>query len=285
MAAVDIGTNSTRLLIADQDGNALLRRTVVTGLGRRVAETGRLHAEGRAVTLETLERYRELIGDHDVTIARAVATAVGRNASDVGAFLDDAADALGVRPEVITGEEEAALSFAGAVSDLGPGDWTVVDIGGGSTEIVTKAGGHSYEIGSVKLTDRHLVARPVELERLEAARLTVRNHLGSRQTDRSEIVGVAGTWTSLAGLSLGRYDPDEVHHYRLTRQDVTRWIDRLSQLSVEETAALPGFDPARAPVILGGTIVAEQVMIGLGAEACLVSERDLLDGIVIGLRR
>src|SRR5690606_32826402 len=161
--AVDIGTNSTRLLIADQDGNALLRRTVVTGLGRRVAETGRLHAEGRAVTLETVERYRELIGDHDVTIARAVATAGGRNASDVGAFLDDAADALGVRPEVITGEEEAALSFAGAVSDLGPGDWTVVDIGGGSTEIVTKAGGHSYEIGSVKLTDRHLVARPVEL--------------------------------------------------------------------------------------------------------------------------
>ena len=98
-------------------------------------------------------------------------------------------------------------------------------------------------------------------------------------------MGVAGTWTSLAGLSLGRYDPDEVHHFRLTRVDVTGWIERLAQLSIEQTAALPGFEPARAPVILGGSIVAEQVMEELDAQVCLVSERDILDGIVIRLRR
>lgn len=281
-AAVDLGTNSTRLLIG---GETPVRRTVVTGLGRGLAETGRLSPAGRAATLDTLATYRDLMEEAGVDRVRAVMTAVGRRATDTAGFLGAAEAALGFRPEVISGDEEAALSYRGAVGDLDGEAWTVVDIGGGSTEIVSVDGGVSYDVGSVVTTDRYLRARPASLEDVSAAREWAASVMDGQSRAKAGVVGVAGTWTSLAGITLGvdPYDPDRVHHSTLDRATLEAWIDRLALMSLEDTARLPGLDPARAPVILGGTVVAATVVAMLGAEEVVVSEHDLLDGILTTL--
>lgn len=282
-AAIDIGTNSIRLLIADESGD-VVRRAVVTGLGRGVGTTGRMDPDGRDRTLEVLQSYRADMDYADVEKARAVVTAVGRNASDAADFVADARRVLGFAPEVIGGDEEAALSYRGAVAELAAGDWTVVDIGGGSTEVVGARSAVSYEIGSVALTDRYLAERPVPDEGLEAARARASAVLALSPAPGG-VVGVAGTWTSLAAMTM-RLDPprpDLVHLSWITLATVGEWVERLRRMSVAETAALPGLDPARAPVILGGTIVAETALTALGVGASLVSEHDLLDGILAGL--
>lgn len=283
-AAIDIGTNSVRLLIGEEKGD-VLRRTVVTGLGRGIGHTGRVSPEGMTHTLEVLGSYRRDLEEADVTRARAVLTAVGRNASDVERFRVEAARVLGFAPEVISGDEEAALSYRGAVADLEGEGFTVVDIGGGSTEVVRSDSAVSYEIGSVALTDRYLRERPVPETDVARAR-----ELASSVLDLAPAVGgtvgVAGTWTSLAAMAmrLEPYRPELVHHSTITAEAVGDWVERLRHMSVEETARLPGLDPARAPVILGGSIVAEATLRSLQAEECLVSEHDLLDGILAELR-
>jgi exopolyphosphatase / guanosine-5'-triphosphate,3'-diphosphate pyrophosphatase len=282
-AAIDIGTNSVRLLVVDEHGADLTRRSEVTGLGRGLSASGRLNAEGRSATLEVLGAYAEAMAGLQVERQRAVMTAAGRNATDTTDFLTDAAEVLGFPIDVIPGEEEAALSYAGAASDLPGDDPVVVDIGGGSTEIVTAGGGRSFEIGSVRLTDQHLADRPVPDQTLADARATVRDVLAPVTPTSQPVVGVAGTWTTLAAIEHGVCAPDLIHHSRLSVPVLGRWIDRLSTLSVVETARLPGIEPRRAPVILGGAIVAEQVLGVLDARDCLVSERDLLDGIVAAL--
>lgn len=283
-AAIDIGTNSVRLLVVDEHGVDLTRRTEVTGLGRGLATSGRLHPEGWTATMEVLGSYGDAIAEMGAESRRAVMTAAGRNATDTGDFLDEASRILGFPIDVIPGEEEAALSYAGAASDLPADDpVVVVDIGGGSTEVVTAGGGRSFEIGSVRLTDQHLADRPVSDQTLADARATVRDVLAPVRPTSRPVVGVAGTWTTLAAIELGVYDPDVIHHSRLTAPILGSWIDRLVTLSVDETARLPGIEPRRAPVILGGAIVAEQVLAALDARDCLVSERDLLDGIVARL--
>lgn len=282
-AAIDIGTNSVRLLIGDGRSD-VARRTVVTGLGKGMGGTGRLSEAGSAATLEVLASYRDDMDRAGVERARAVMTAVGRNASDTGGFLDDAASALGLRPEVISGEEEAALSYRGAVADLSAGEWTVVDIGGGSTEVVGPASAVSHEIGSVALTDRCLEERPVSDADLAEARRLAAAAVDTHPAPDG-VVGVAGTWTSLAAMSqqLDPYDSERVHHFRLSRPAIRDWVDRLRDMSLADTARLPGLDPARAPVILGGSVVAETVLTALAADECLVSERDLLDGVLASL--
>lgn len=283
-AAIDIGTNSVRLLVGDETGE-VLRRTVVTGLGRATQQTGKVSEEGRARTIEVLGSYHRDMEATGVEQVRAVMTAVGRNASDVDPFREEARGVLGVAPEVISGEEEARLSYRGAVAHLEGQGWTVVDIGGGSTEIVTVDSAVSYEIGSVGLTDRHLGERPVADADLAAARRHAEAVLAPCGPAPGGLVGVAGTWTSLAAMNLRLrpYRPELVHHSRLAAPTVEQWVERLRRLPVEETARLPGLDPARAPVILGGAIVAASVMAALEAEACLVSEHDLLDGMLAGL--
>ncbi|SRR5690554_213739 len=283
VAAVDIGTNSTRLLVVDHDGRDLARRTVITGLGRGMHHTGRLSPEGRRDTIAALRDYRRELERAEVEVVRAVITAVGRSISDIQPFLAEAGDALGTQPEVISGDEEARLSYRGAVSELGGGDWTVVDIGGGSTEIVTESAARSADVGSVRLTDLYLESRPAPAAAVDEARRHARRMLDTDPAPGAA-VGVAGTWTTLAAVTLERYDPEEVHHSTLDRATVSDWVERLSALTVEDTAALPGIEPRRAPVILGGSIVAEQVMEVLGVDRCVVSERDLLDGIAAGLR-
>jgi len=283
MAAIDVGTNSTRLLIQSQ-GADILRRSVVTGLGRGVSGTGEIGATGWRDTLEALVSYRRAMDEANVKEARAVITAVGRDAANTGAFVAEASEILGLPLGVVTGAEEAALSLAGATADLAGSDWTVVDIGGGSTEIIGFAGGASFGVGSVKLTDRYLEERPVDDAALRAAGDRASSVLGLHEPAPGGVVGVAGTWTSLAAMTMSS-DAEEVsvHHMTLEASDVRGWIVRLARLSVEETARLPGLDPARAPVILGGAIVASAALEALGADSCLVSERDLLDGVVVGL--
>lgn len=278
--AIDIGTNSVRLLIEGAS-----RRTVVTGLGKGLGTTGRLSEAGRAATREVLASYRRDMDAAGVSQARAVMTAVGRNATDTDDFRAEAVSILGFQPEVISGEEEARFSYAGAVADVGEGDWTVVDIGGGSTEVVRSGSATSFDVGSVALTDRYLADRPATDSQLAAARQTAAAALAVSPAV-GRVIGVAGTWTSLAAMTqrLDPYDPEQVHHYRLPRGTVGEWVERLSATSLTDTERLPGLDPARAPVILGGSIVAETVLSALGVDECLVSEHDLLDGVLASLR-
>lgn len=287
-AAVDIGTNSIRLLIVSDAGTELVRRQVVTGLGKGVDREGALSPEGIARTLEVLADYGRLLGEHGSVRIRAVATSACRDASNRDEFLDSAEAVLGVRPEVISGEEEARLAFLGATIDPpGKGPFLVVDIGGGSTELVWETGAVSVDIGSVRLTDRMLPDRPAPFDELEAASRHVEGLLERVELPDSEwtVIGVAGTWTSLAAihLRLDAYDPRKVHHSVLDRLGMDRLVERLASLSVEQTAAIPALDPARAPVILAGAVVARECMRRLGVLQVVVSERDLLDGVVAGL--
>lgn len=275
-AAVDIGTNSIRLLIDQGIG----RRERVTGLGRGVDAGGELSEEAMARTVAVLDEYGAVIREHGVERIRAVATSATRDASNREFFLDQAERALGVRPECITGVEEARLAYAGAVADArGDGPFTVVDIGGGSTEFVTSSSAVSVDIGSVRLTERALPERPASFERVEAASRLVEGLMvtGLAATlVTGTVLGVAGTWTSIAGL-LGC---DPIHHAIVGRMDVDRLVLRLAALTVEQTALLSGLDPARAPVILGGVIVARQAMRHLAVDSVIVSEHDLLDGVI-----
>jgi exopolyphosphatase/guanosine-5'-triphosphate,3'-diphosphate pyrophosphatase len=284
LAAVDIGTNSMRLLIAEDIAGSLVelgRWVRVTGLGRGVDATGRLDPGAVDRTLLALAEFGGRMSKMGVERRRAVATSASRDAANAGDFLDRAELALEVRPEVITGGEEARLSYLGAVSSLPPEEaYVVVDIGGGSTEFVSAQGGRSIDIGSVRLTERALPDRPAGEEELAKARALVTEIFQPVAPSTARLVGVAGTWTSLAGIKRGVFD---VHHAELTRSDVAGLVARLAAMTVEQTAALPGFDPARAPVILAGAVLAEGAMDALAAERALISEQDLLDGVVASL--
>lgn len=280
-AAIDIGTNSMRLLIVDDNGSDLVRIARVTGLGVGVDATRRLDTEAVRRTLEVFDQFGRLCAVHGVDRRRAVATSATRDADNREEFLDLAAELLGVRPEMISGEVEARLAYQGAAAGR-HGEIVVVDIGGGSTEFVTESGQISVDIGSVRLTDRVLQDRPVDYEQVETAIAHVEGLLSDVAVSEGlPVVGVAGTWTSLAAISLER--PGSVHDERLDRITIERLVARLAGLSVEQTAALPGLDPARAPVILGGAVIARESMRRLGAREVTVSERDLLDGVVVGL--
>ncbi|MFP5331127.1 MAG: Ppx/GppA phosphatase family protein [Acidimicrobiia bacterium] len=280
-AAIDIGTNSMRLLIVNDEGRDLVRLARVTGLGRGVDANRRLDSEAVRRTLEVLDQFGRLCAVHGVDRRRAVATSAMRDAENRDEFADLAAELLGVRPEVIDGDEEARLAYRGATMGRSE-DVVVVDIGGGSTEFVTAVGQASVDIGSVRLTDRLLADRPVEYDRVETAIEHVEGLFADIDVPVGlGVVGVAGTWTSLAGISLER--EGSVHDVRLERITVERLVVRLAGLSVDETAALPGLDPARASVILAGAVIARESMRRLQASDVVVSERDLLDGVVADL--
>lgn len=292
-AAVDIGTNSMRLLVVDDDGRELERVAKVTGLGSGVDASGRFSADAVERTVEVLADYGGRMRRLGVDEARAVATSASRDVPDRDAFLDRAEEALGVRPEVITGEEEAGLSFAGATADApGSPPYLVVDVGGGSTEFVWREGDGlravSVDIGSVRITDRLLDERPVPFDTVEQAMLLTEGlfiEAFEPPTGIGTMIGVAGTWTSLAAIALvlPAYDRGAVHHSLLRRIAVDRMVERLAGMTIEETAGIPALDPARAPVILGGAIVAREAMRYLGVLETVVSEHDLLDGIVASL--
>lgn len=278
---VDIGTNSMRLLITGPAGEAG-RWVEVTGLGRGVDETGLLSDAAMERTLEVLARYGLAMDEAGVGNRAAMATSATRDASNREEFLSKATDALGVRPEVVPGEREGALAFAGATSDLGATPYLVSDIGGGSTEFVTSTRATSVDIGSVRLTDRLLTERPATEDAVAKAIGQVSEMFAHVPTlGAAELVGVAGTWTSLAAIDLDLpvYDREKVHHHRMSHSGLRAIVDSLTHMSVAETAAIPSLDPARAPVILSGAVVALCVLEAVGAGSSLVSERDSLDGL------
>jgi len=285
VGVVDIGTNSTRLLITD-GVDETGRWVEVTGLGRGVDRTGSLSPEGIEDSLAALARFGREMDDAAVERRMAIATSAARDASDREAFFDLAESALGVRPTLITGEIEARLAFVGATaaSDHEP-RVVVSDIGGGSTEFVTADTAVSIDIGSVRLTERSIPSRPAPAAELDAARDLVARLFETVDLEARTLIGVAGTWTSLAAiaLELPEYSRDLVDGYGMQRDTLTAVIESLSGKSVEETAAIPSLDPKRAPVILAGSLVAEGVMDVLGAERVLVSEHDSLDGAAMEL--
>jgi exopolyphosphatase / guanosine-5'-triphosphate,3'-diphosphate pyrophosphatase len=273
-----------RLLVVDDEGRDLVRVAKVTGLGRGVDASRRLTSEAVERTLLVFGDFDRTCKDLRVDRLRAVATSATRDAENRDEFLDRAEMVLGTRPEVISGQQEAELAYLGATAGRGD-DSVVVDIGGGSTEFVTHRGSIqavSVDIGSVRLTDRLLPGRPADFAALEAASAHVEGLFRAvPQAGDSVVIGVAGTWTSLAAIEQGRVG--SVHDVVIERLTADRLVARLASLTVEQTASLPGLDPARAPVILGGAVIARETMRALDTDEVVVSERDLLDGIVMGL--
>ena len=297
MAAVDCGTNSTRLLVAGADGRTLERHMRITRLGQGVDATGKLDPDAVARTLSVLAEYRSVMDRLGVGAARMAATSAVRDAVNGAEFLEAAAGVLGVPAELLSGEEEGRLAFSGATADLPPvrGDDVVVDIGGGSTELVVGRDGRaeavSLDMGCVRLTERHLGHDPPTAGELEAAASAVRAGLGAaiEQVPRlghlptgSRLIGLAGTVSTLASLEQGLevYDPERIHHFLLGRAEVTRWLGLLASETSGARGERPGMDPGRQDVIVAGVLILEEVMATLGLKTCLVSERDILDGLV-----
>ncbi len=280
-AAIDIGTNSTRLLVVD--GESEMREAVVTGLGRGIAHSSRISSSAISNTITVLEGFRQMMDRAGVESWRAVATSATRDATNRDDFMGAAAAALRGPVDVISGQEEAALSYRGATSGMAEvGGVVVIDIGGGSTEVISADGAFSVDVGSVRLTDLCLPSRPASREELDDGFSHTRQVLSPVPRLGSRGIGVAGTWTSLGGLETG--EADDVHGLTLDRATVERWVVALGGLTIEETRILGGLDPDRAPVILAGAVVAAAVMDHLGLGSVSVSERDLLDGVVATLR-
>jgi exopolyphosphatase / guanosine-5'-triphosphate,3'-diphosphate pyrophosphatase len=293
VAAIDIGSNSIRILVIDDTGREILRLTEVTGLGRGVDRSGVMSDAAVAETLRVIRGFAAIVRSHGVDRVGAVATSACRDAANGEAVIGDIGDILGVIPDIIGGSREAGLSFAGATSDLrDERPRVVVDIGGGSTEVVQGDGhtilwAHSYDIGSVRLTDRALPDRPATRHQLDAASNEVDRVLCDPPVEPRcpDPIGVAGTFTSLAGIHLGlaSYDRAVVHGTILSRGDIASLISDLAAMTVEQTAAIPSLEPRRAPVILAGAVVADRALDALEADQVVVSERDLLDGLAAEL--
>ncbi|HEX9853835.1 MAG TPA: Ppx/GppA phosphatase family protein [Acidimicrobiia bacterium] len=296
VAAVDIGTNTVRLLLGEVAGGGLLsiaeKRTEITRLGRGVDERRRLDPRAVQLTVDVLGEYGSAADRFAAERRGAVATSATRDAEDREAFLDLAATAFGARPDVIAGEREAELAFAGVRSAVRPaGPILVVDLGGGSTEFVFGEDDVEYarsvDVGSVRVTERWLARRPITTEALAAARSAVAGALAPLEIPGAPglVIGVAGTFTTLAAvhLELAVYDRDVVHGSVLRLDDLMRMVERLAALSVEDIAAIPTVPPGRADVLLGGAIVAEAAVARSGHGEVTISEADLLDGIALAI--
>lgn len=295
VAAIDIGTNSVRLLIADSAGREIERPMRMTRLGQGVDVTGALAPEAIARTTAVLVEYRALLERWDVRRVRATATSAARDAQNGQQFLDAAELALGVRPELLSGDEEARLSFRGATHGLMTehAPFLIIDLGGGSTEFVLGTTEPqqliSTQMGCVRMTERHLNGDPASAEQLAACFadvkrecVRVREVVDVRRA--RSVIGLAGTVTALAGMQLGltRYDGTRTHHSRLTRAEVETQFGRLSAATLAERRGMLA-EPARAEVIVGGAAVLLTILKELAIEELLVSERDILDGLAASL--
>jgi exopolyphosphatase/guanosine-5'-triphosphate,3'-diphosphate pyrophosphatase len=298
VAGIDCGTNSVRLLVADFDGGRLVdvvRRMEIVRLGQGVDRTGRLAADALARTEKVLADYAGQIRELKAERVRMVATSATRDAQNAAEFREMVGQTLGVEPEVITGEQEAHLSFTGAVRGL-PSDtespFLVVDIGGGSTEFVlgvTDAqAAVSVDVGCVRMTERHLHHDPPTGAEIAAAEADI-----TAAVDRAlatvpgrqarTLVGLAGSVTTIAGIALDlpEYDPDVIHHARVGYPAVARVTANLLVSTREQRLAIPVMHPGRADVIAAGALVLRIAMERVGAESVIASEHDILDGIAL----
>lgn len=298
LAAIDCGTNSTRLLVSERGTRTIERRMEITRLGRGVDATGALAPEAIARTTETLGRYREAMDRHGVERVRITATSAARDAANRDEFFDAAEAIVGARPELLGGDEEGRLSFRGATAELAPADgpFLVVDIGGGSTEFAIGAAEcddvRSLDIGCVRLTERFLHHDPPRADELSACLSVVHSHLDDVERVLANVasarrfVGLAGTVSVVAAVEQGLavYDRDRIHHFDLTRSAVEDVFRTLATETREERVRNPGMEAERADVIVGGCCILVAIMRHFGIDHCQVSEADILDGLVLGLR-
>ena len=304
VAAVDCGTNSIRLLVAERGADGGLvdldRRLEIVRLGQGVDATGEFHADALRRTFEAVERYAEILADAQVPVERIhfIATSAARDAGNRDEFFAGVQQRLGVLPDVISGDTEARLSFSGALSRIRPQaePVLVMDIGGGSTElIVGSASGRvqsavSLDIGSVRLTERFLPSSPPEPAALDEATRFVDAKLDQSGLELSRVrcwVGVAGTVTTIAAVQLGlqTYDRARVHGSLIERDALQELLRRLSGMQVADIRALPSMHPQRADVITAGMLIAARVARLVSAPELVVSESDILDGIALELLR
>jgi len=297
VAAVDIGTNSTRLVIR-RDGEDLERELEITRLGKGVDKSGRLDPEAITRTVDVLQRYRGLMDRHGVVAVRAAATSAARDAANRDEFFEAAERVLGVRPELLSGEEEGRLSFAGATTGLpaSDGPFLVIDIGGGSTEFIAGTthpdGAISIDVGAVRLTERFLHHDPPRADELSNAVGIVLDHLEDvvREVplvaEAATVVGVAGTITTVAAVEIGlqEYRPGILHGFRLTKAAAEDVFRTLATEPLADRVHNPGLPRARADVIVGGCCVLVAIFRGLGLDEIVVSETDILDGLVASVR-
>jgi exopolyphosphatase/guanosine-5'-triphosphate,3'-diphosphate pyrophosphatase len=297
VAAIDLGTNSTRLLVADVDDGRisdLARETRITRLGEGVDERRRLLPGPIARVRNVLTDFRRTADSLGAERTLAIATSAIRDADNGEAFLGEVEWSYGFATRLLSGHEEAVMTFRGVTSERTLEQGTViVDIGGGSTELVagTRDGirwHDSLDIGSGRLTERYLHSDPPTKDELDAAAAAARSLLAERvpsdiQSDTRSAIGVAGTLTSLAALALGleEYDRERVHGSELTAQALEEQLGRLASVPLEERRRIRSLDPDRAPVIIGGSLIAREVLVFFGLDRLEISERDILDGAAL----
>ncbi|GAA2111253.1 Ppx/GppA phosphatase family protein [Microlunatus panaciterrae] len=302
VAAIDCGTNSIRLLVAEADENGKLveldRRLEMVRLGQGVDAAGEFHPDALGRTFAAADHYAQAVSDHrvDPDRVRFVATSAARDARNRDEFFAGIQRRLGVLPEVISGEEEAKLSFTGALSGLAPEaePVLVMDIGGGSTELITGTvrgeidAAQSLDIGSVRITERFLPGDPASAADRATATAYIDGLLDEAVVELHGVatwIGVAGTATTLAAMHLGLavYERERVHGATIPTQAVLALAEQLSGMTVEQIRAVPSMHPKRADVITAGALIAARIASRVGAEQLVVSESDILDGIALQL--
>ncbi|WP_344620228.1 Ppx/GppA phosphatase family protein [Dactylosporangium salmoneum] len=299
MAAIDCGTNSVRLLISDISDDSgmsdVTRQMRIVRLGEGVDQTGRLAPAAIERTRVALAEYAKDIAEAGVDAARMVATSASRDAENAADFRAMVFDTLGFVPEVITGDEEARLSFAGAVRGLtAEAPFLVVDIGGGSTEFVVGSAevdaAISVDIGCVRMTERHLRADPPTPDQVAAAEadITAAVDMALAAVDGTRartLVGLAGSVTTVAALALGlpEYDPKRIHRSTITAADVAKVTAGLLAESAAKRLEHPVMHPGRADVIGAGALILRIIVERSGADSVIASESDILDGIALSL--
>ncbi|HKE76731.1 MAG TPA: Ppx/GppA phosphatase family protein [Acidimicrobiales bacterium] len=299
IGSIDIGTNSTRVLAARPAGDGTLetleRVNTITRLGQDVGRTGRLADEAIERTLACLRGYREVLDRHGVERVRVAATSASRDAGNREEFFAAVESVVGVRPELLSGDEEGRLSFLGATGDLdhGLGPFLIVDIGGGSTEFIVGTdrveGVMSVDVGCVRLAEKFIEHDPPLPEELTACISLADAYLDDvlrevpAAADARALVGLAGTITNVAAVEIGRYDRDLVHHFRLTREAAEDVFRTLATESHAQRIHNPGLEEARADVIVGGLCVLVAIFRRLGFAEMTVSETDILDGLALSI--
>lgn len=300
VAAIDVGTNSTRLLVAEQSADGFRpidRRMTITRLGEGVDRRRALAPEALERTLAVVADYAAACGEYSVERLKVTGTSAVRDARNRDAFFEGVRTLTGSEPEMLSGEAEGRATFLGASSDLpAGGPILLVDIGGGSTELIVgreePSALVSLEIGCVRLFEKHLHSDPPSVAELDALRAEVAAALAVARTELdvppgARLVGVAGTVTQLATLKAGLpvYDPDVTHHAVLSHGDVRRLARRLETLPYEKRSRVKGLEPGRVDVIVAGAEILLSVMEVFDAAEVLVSEKDILDGLVLELLR
>lgn len=302
VAGVDMGSNTTRLIVADVERDAsggvvhepIVRRTTITRLAEGVDSRGILLPEPITRVRNALIEYRREARELGAVFVLATATSAVRDADNGEAFLGEVEHGFAFRAELLSGEQEAAATWDGVTSDpelakrTAAGTGLLVDIGGGSAEILLSDRGdvtdvHSFQLGGVRLTERFLHGDPPSAAQLDTAREAARTELAARFPEPRTpdlAIAVAGVATTVSSILLGAYDPERVHGYAYGPSELAGVVDRLASMPLAEREQVPGLEPKRAPVILGGLVILQAVLEHFAIDEIVTSERDILDGVV-----